>query len=74
MTDKLYAPIRTLRQTVKIVESYMGSCKGNIRELKKEIKEKRRHLEAEKARLKRLEARKPMYEEGVKVLEEAELK
>ena len=69
MMSNLDAPIKTLHRTVKIVESYMGSCKENIRNLERSIKEKKKFLKSEKARLRRLEARKPMFEEGAKVLE-----
>jgi len=67
--SNLDVPIRSLKQTVKVVESYIGSSKREIKEIEKKIKEKKRILKSEKARLKRLETRKPMYEEGVKVLE-----
>ena len=67
--SNLDACIRRLRQTIKVAESYMGSCKQNIREIERGIKEKKKQLKSEKARLRRLEAKKPMYEEGAEVLE-----
>lgn len=61
--------IRSLRQNAKISGHYIVSCRKHIKELKKEIEEKRKLIKSEQARGKRLEKRKVAFEKAADWLE-----
>ena len=70
----LHISIRSLKQNAKISGHYIITCRQHVKELEKEVVDKKKEVKNEKARLKRLGVRKIAFECGAKELELMALK